>query len=752
MKHDRFRYRLVAVAVLLGLVGISSGVGSETVSFSTPRALAEGTLDGTLIDAEGRLALAPRVDTLWGPEEGIVWQVSHDGHQGVFAGLSGPARLLHVDADGTSEVWHRPDDEQLFTAVAAEPGGGVILGRSPSGELWRFRGPEDGEKIADTDAAFIWALEFSPEGDLWVGTGLPGRVLRVVGDRTEVIYETFQDPVRCLLPLSDGGVLVGTGGQGHLMRIAPDGSPFVLYDAVEPEVVAIARDDEGVIYALAVGGARLPGRPNGSAATPRPPVGQTVRVTLEPDGASGEPAVDDGEDDARRDRPEKEKAGQSLSAVPGGTIYRIETDGSVHIVWSTIDELPFAMQQLPDGRLLVATGDRGRLHAIDPQTGQSSRLLRVAANQASALDVDDDGGIWVGATQDARVERVGPGRRESGSYRSPVVDAGTIAEWGRVIFRNERPEDGAVVGAIRVGNTASPDGTWSDWASLDVADRRLPAARRAQIRLQLEGSAGDTPRIGSLAVHYRSQNRDPQIVSLEIEAPGVIWVAGPAQSSSRLGPVIANDPIARRALAALSRKPVRPNGAVRKGYEPGARTFRWRALDADGDRLQFTLEVRREGSRDWFPIARNLTENYLSWDARAVPDGAYRVRLTVHDGLDHPEGEGRSDRRVSELFELDNTRPRLTELEVRVERSGWRVEFAALDPDGAVAAVETALDGGPWQIVTPLDGVADSAEERFEIRVEGDGRNGERSLQIRVTDAAGNLGGRMQRLVGEKRN
>ena len=264
MKHDRIRHRLIAVAVLLWLVGISSGVCSETASFSTPRTLAEGTLDGTLIDAEGRLALAPRADTLWGPEEGIVWQVAHDGRQGVFAGLSGPARLLRVNADGSSEIWHRPDDEQLFTAVAAERGGGVILGRSPSGELWRFRGPQDGEKIADTDAAFIWALAFSRGGDLWVGTGLPGRVLRVVGDRVEVIHETFQDPVRCLLPLSDGGVLVGTGGQGHLMRIAADGSPFVLYDAVEPEVVAIARDDDGVIYALAVGGARLPGRSAGA--------------------------------------------------------------------------------------------------------------------------------------------------------------------------------------------------------------------------------------------------------------------------------------------------------------------------------------------------------------------------------------------------------------------------------------------------------------------------------------------------------
>ncbi|MDH3786185.1 MAG: hypothetical protein OEV00_12770, partial [Acidobacteriota bacterium] len=114
--------------------------------------------------------------------------------------------------------------------------------------------------------------------------------------------------------------------------------------------------------------------------------------------------------------------------------------------------------------------------------------------------------------------------------------------------------------------------------------------------------------------------------------------------------------------------------------------------------------------------------------------------------LDHPDGEGRRHQKVSDLFELDNTRPRVADLKIRSDGNGWRVQFSAADPEGAVAAVEMAVDGGQWRSVTPLDGVADSGSEPCEVWVEALRNEEGRSLQLRVTDAAGNLGGNMKRL------
>jgi hypothetical protein len=67
----------------------------------------------------------------------------------------------------------------------------------------------------------------------------------------------------------------------------------------------------------------------------------------------------------------------------------------------------------------------------------------------------------------------------------------------------------------------------------------------------------------------------------------------------------------------------------------------------------------------------------------------------------------------------------------------------ASDPGGNVAAVEIAVDGGAWVPLDPLDGVADSSEERYRTVIdEGAWEPGaSRTLRVRVTDAAGNLGG-----------
>ena len=46
-------------------------VGVESWSASTAREFERGTLDGTALDHEGRIVLAPEMTTLWGPSEGI---------------------------------------------------------------------------------------------------------------------------------------------------------------------------------------------------------------------------------------------------------------------------------------------------------------------------------------------------------------------------------------------------------------------------------------------------------------------------------------------------------------------------------------------------------------------------------------------------------------------------------------------------------------------------------------------------------
>jgi hypothetical protein len=179
---------------------------------------------------------------------------------------------------------------------------------------------------------------------------------------------------------------------------------------------------------------------------------------------------------------------------------------------------------------------------------------------------------------------------------------------------------------------------------------------------------------------------------------------------------------------------------VRKLYEGGARTVSWEADDPDADVLSYALEIRREGTSVWVPLARDLEESFHGWDARAWSDGLYRVRLTADDAKSNPDGKELREQRTSEIFRIDNTRPTVSDPRIDRNGRGLRVDFVATDSGGNVAAVEVALDAEDWQPLRPLDGVADSAEERYELRIEPRA-SPPRTVRVRVTDSSGNLGG-----------
>ncbi len=87
----------------LGLVsGLSTGalaVSARSWTVSSAEQFGQGTLEGTALDGEGRVRLAPTLDRLWGPGEGIVWDVEPAADtDGVFAALSTPTRVLRLAA------------------------------------------------------------------------------------------------------------------------------------------------------------------------------------------------------------------------------------------------------------------------------------------------------------------------------------------------------------------------------------------------------------------------------------------------------------------------------------------------------------------------------------------------------------------------------------------------------------------------------------------------------------------------------
>ncbi len=723
-----------AVLVLVLSAGADGRAGLPKVwQLGSEAGWTRGTLIGTEVDAEGRLVLAAERRTVWGPGEGIVWDLAPDG-PGAFVGLSGPARLVRLGADGATATWYEGGEDTLVTAVVADGRGGAYFATAPDGVVWRASGPGSIEEVARTGASFVWAL--LREGDrLWAATGQPGAVMELQAGRPPVrLVETGDDPVRSLAR-AGGDVVAGTGTRGRILRVqtaaAAQARSFVLFDADFPEIVAVAAQADGSILALALGERRAPGPPPALAAE---------RVVVRPEappeeGANPEPST------PPRPSPQPPPA-------PAGTatLYRFEPDGDVQELWRA-QETPHALVVDGEGMLRIGTGDRGHLYRIDSQ-GQTRSVVRIGSDTITVLRVGPEGSLWVGAARDARVERLGRERGSRGSYQTEPIDAGWTARWGRVEWDGWLPGGARVRVRARVGNTEEPDETWTPWQEVRAEGSAtslgsFPPARRVQLELSLEAGRGGSPALRSLRVHYQPLNRAPRITKLEIQPAGIAWQRTRTQGSLAVEPLTSKDPVAQDALGAIQSVRM-PAGAIRKAYEVGARTFVWEAEDPDGDPLRFRLELRREGDLEWFPVAEGLDETFYSWDTRHVPDGRYRVRLVADDGDGNPPGSGRQALRESEPFDVDHTAPRIEKLHAVLEGVRVSLEFEAVDAGGAVAAVEYAFGEEPWVPIHPLDGVADSEREVYRVGLEAP--PDARTLRLRVTDRSGNVGGALETL------
>jgi sugar lactone lactonase YvrE len=734
--------RPVFALFLLALLAVTPAraVGVERWAASTAAEFELGRLDGTALDADGGLHLAPGLESLWGPDAGIVWSLSADPAGGLFVGLSSPGRVLYLPEQGAPQVWLEQGEESLIASVVADGEGGVFFGESPSGKLFRISPSGSVEEIASTGAKFIWALQRTGDGSIWIGTGLPGLVLRRLPDGTMMqVFDAEDDPVRAITALRTGGVVVGTGGRGRVIRIDATGRPFVLLDAEETEIVGLVEEQDGTLFALAARSGKQVATPTSKTSTAHV---ERVRVTADAPSGNGD---DNGKSEAEK-KSSAPRAPRSFAMQAGAVLYRIDPDGGTRRLWESGREVPFGIARRPGGELLVATGDEGRLYAVD-ERGRASALLSLASEQISAFAVGAEGRVYLGGTGDARVERLSPGPRRAGSYLTPPIDAGSVADWGRVTWEADLSRGGKLRLYLRGGNTAEPDGTWSTWAPLEggrsfEGKSSVPATRWLQIRVDMQPSRdAASPRLRRLEVSYRQRNRRPRIESLAVQAPGVIWTRNDVQSTRMRGPQVADDPVARKRARELRGSAA--NGAIRKSYELGARTFTWSASDPDDDRLRFDVEVRREGAAHWIPLVRDLDETHYSIDTRGLPDGFYRCRLVARDRLDNPGDSGLEESAVSSVFQVDNTRPALDRGRIRRAEESCEIEFTASDPGGSVVAVEVAFDGGEWEPVDPLDGVADSPSERYRMIVGGEASHGDcaGTMRVRATDAAGNLGG-----------
>jgi hypothetical protein len=323
----------------------------------------------------------------------------------------------------------------------------------------------------------------------------------------------------------------------------------------------------------------------------------------------------------------------------------------------------------------------------------------------------DEHGPALATTNAAALYRVLDQPETRGTYTSPALDAGQIAEFGTLHWRGE--EGGRVEFAFRSGMSSEPDATWSSWsaaaAGAEVSLAGVPTGRFLQFRAEM-ASMSPSPSITEVTVSYRQKNLAPSIEKLEVLAAGQVLVPNNFNPTSQVFEPVS--PNREGIFTSLAPERERDNQRLKSLWKRGYRTLRWEAADPNEDELSYSLDFRPEDAEgSWFSITEDLSDAHFSFDATVLPDGIYRFRVTASDAQGNSNGRALSSERISEPVTVDHTPPVLG----NVTRSGESFRVVVSDAMNALRQADYSLDGESWVPVEPVDGLLDGRRETFQI-------------------------------------
>jgi hypothetical protein len=732
---------LLAILIAAGSIVAIDASTARFWRLSTQADLLKGQSERLSIDYDGRLVLGPSARSVLAPTSPFVWCLAAGPDGSVYAGGGNDGQVWHIDRDGKSRVAFDAQELEVH-ALASTADGALLVGTSPDGKVYRVAGGGPPAVFFDPEDKYIWALAADAQGRVYVATGGKGVIYRVSADgRSEVFYRTQTTNVTSLLIGSDGQIVAGTESPGRVLRITPAGKAFVLLESPYREIRGLRAGRSGTIFAAAVNG--KPSGPESPAPAPaaEPPrsapvasvSAEIMAVTIVDTSSAASGAVP-------AQRPQPEPAAK-------GAVYRLDAGGGSDLIWEFRDDQPFDLLVEDEGSVLVATGSAGKIYRLAGEPWRAMLLTRFDAQQITAM-LGAGSMRYFAASNPAHVVRVDAGLAADGQFLSDAKDAGTVAAWGTLTWRAIQAAPGAVQISTRSGNTPVPDDTWSDWSGpyqrADGEPITSPPARYLQWKAVLKGQAAGTPgpALVSMSVAYLQRNLRPRVTAITVHPPGIVfqkpYPTGEADIAG-LGdvPPEARVPVFSAPLGGSVQSPSAGPPLGRRMYQKGLQAFAWKGEDDNDDRLHYDLYYRQAGEIDWKPLRRGTTDQIAVWDTMSVPDGTYVLKIAAADSANNSADTALVGELVSEAFDVDNGAPAITVQQVVRDGAATRVAFEVIDSFSPVSTVEYSVDTGRWQAAYPLDGAADSRQERFEIRVDGDAAG---RVVIRATDTMNNAG------------
>lgn len=645
-----FAWSAVAASFLIGSLASASKV--EIWKQDTAAAFAKAKRERVVVSDQGVIRPARRLkrEEATGLDARRVWALTADKAGAIYAATGDEGKVFKLAQGGKawSVAFQSKDTQVLSLATLAS--GEVFAGTGGKGGVFALADPNRSEPGPAGAVAFVWDLAADDNGNLYAACGSPGQLWkRDPKGQWSLLLKTKEHHLLSAAVGAAGDVYAGGSAEGLIHKVDAAGKASIVYDAKEAEIRSLLFA-AGTLY----------------AATADEAGGTTDSLT----------------------------AGSRSVRAAENSVYAISAEGAVKPLFKNASL--FDSLAVSGDRLLAGTGPEGKVWEISLSDRSAATIAALDMGQALAMLPLADG-VAVAGGEPASVYRLMNEYEHEGTLTSDILDTKLKSRFGGRTIVAETPGGSSVEAALRVGNVAEPDATWSDWftpkAGSGGSAADSPVGRFAQYRLTLTtGAGGAIPEVRSVAIFHQSLNLPPEITKIDLPD-----LEGAAKDKA---------------------------------------TLKWTATDPNGDELEYSVWVKKEGWPDWVRLGGQgpIKTSTVDWDLTAFPGGKYRVKVAASDRpSNNPSVAGKAELESAELV-VDRSAPTL----ILTEKEG-KLEVQATDALSRIVKAQYAVDGGEWNSIYPTDGLFDSPVESFSIDLKGQPA-GVHLCLVKATDASGNIG------------
>jgi hypothetical protein len=700
---------------LITVLSVSVLAGDPSIwSVNTRVDVLKGDARNVSIDSSGAIGLAPKLTEVYKTGQPYIWSSAVDSSGNVYLGTGGDGKIFKVTAAGAGSLF-ADLTEMNVTAVALAQNGELYAATSPDGKVYKIDAAGKSSVFFDAKEKYIWSLALMNDGSLAVGTGESGKIYRVrtanATPDASLLFDTSDSHIITLTVDKAGNLYAGTDSNGLVLKFGQDGKPFALLDSPLREIHELAIGTDGSVYALALGeSASAATAP--AATTPATPESKTVSANRSP--STPEPP---------------QKSRHDLTGAKSA-VYRILPDGGTDVIWASATVAGFSIYAHQTGNgVMLGTSDKGRIYSIN-NDGRETLAMQTDASQISTIKSLGTN-LYATSSNQGVLYKIGPDTVAEGTYESAVLDAKSVASWGRIWWRSS----GNVQIQTRSGNSERPEETWSAWSTVNSSTSSgqiaSPKAKFLQWRAVLK-SAGSSPALNEVSVSFLPRNIAPEILAINVLPTNLGLLPNPPIQIDPNIELSGLDP----QMFGVPNAPVPP----RRAFQRAARAFQWIAEDRNGDKLVYDVYYKEISETAYKLLRDNIAENFFTIDGQSLSDGRYTVKIVAKDSPANPSSQVLMGEKVSEPFDIDNGQPTITAVgSPQINSDYARVVFTASDKSSYLNRAEFSVNGGEWQAVFAEDGISDSPDERYVIEFPVK-TAGEYVVTLRVFDANGNAG------------